>query len=80
MFFGTLRLHADTMALSYAAISLVFAGLVAEQSSVCNLAKYSELAISHIFLPIAMVSFGPIRAVAPGHFFFSTSVHSHSTF
>ena len=55
---------ADTMAPSYAAISSVSAGLVAEQSSACKLAKYSELAISHIFVPIAMESFGPICAEA----------------
>ena len=50
---------ADTMAPSYAAISSVSAGLVAEQSSARKLAKYSELAINHIFVPIAMESFGP---------------------
>ena len=55
---------ADTVAPSYAAISSVFAGLVAEQSSACKLAKYSELAINHIFVPIAMESFGPICAEA----------------
>ena len=46
------------MASSYAAISSVSAGLVAEQSSAHKLAKYSELAISHIFVPIAMESVG----------------------
>ena len=46
----------DTMAPSYAAISSVSAGLVAEQSSARKLAKYSELAINHIFVPIAMES------------------------
>ena len=51
---------AGTMAPSYAAISSVSAGLVAEQSSVRKLAKYSELAISHVFVPIAMESFGLI--------------------
>ena len=55
---------ADIMAPSYAAISSVSAGLVAEQSSARKLAKYSELAISHIFVPIAMESFGPICAEA----------------
>ena len=55
---------ADTMAPSYAAISSVSAGLVAEQSSARKLAKYSELAINHIFSPIAMESFGPICAEA----------------
>ena len=55
---------ADTMAPSYAAISSVSAGLVAEQSSARKLAKYSELAINHIFVPIAMESFGPICAEA----------------
>ena len=53
---------ADIMAPSYAAISSVSAGLVAEQSSTRKLAKYSELAINHIFVPIAMESFGPICA------------------
>ena len=38
---------ADTMAPSYAAISSVSAGLVADQSSARKLAKYSELAINH---------------------------------
>ena len=52
------------MAPSYAAISSVSAGLVAEQSSARKLAKYSELAINHIFVPIAMESFGPICAEA----------------
>ena len=57
---------ADTMAPFYAAISSVSAGLVAEllQSSARKLAKYSELAISHIFVAIAMESFGPICAEA----------------
>ena len=50
------------MALCYAAISLVSAGLFAEQSSARKLAKYSELTISHIFVSIAMESFGPICA------------------
>ena len=52
----------DTMAPSYAAISSVSAGLVAEQSSTRRLAKYSELAINHIFLLIVMESFGPMCA------------------
>ena len=43
---------------------MVSAGLIAEQSSACKLVKYSELAISHIFVPIAMESFGPISAEA----------------
>ena len=46
----------------YAAISSVSAGLVAEQSSPRKVAKYSELAINHIFVPNAMESFGPICA------------------
>ena len=50
------------MAPSYAAISSVSAGLVAEQPSARKLAKYSELVISHIFVPIAMESFGAICA------------------
>ena len=54
----------DTMAPSYAAISSVSAGLAAKQSSARKLAKYSELAISHTFVPIAMESFGPICAEA----------------
>ena len=53
---------ADTMAPSYAAISSASARLVAEESSARKLVKYSELAISHIFVPIAMESFGPICA------------------
>ena len=52
------------MAPSHASISSVSAGLVAEQSSARKLAKYSELAISHIFVPIAMQSFGPVCAQA----------------
>ena len=48
------------MAPSYAAISSVSARLIAEQSSARKLAKYSELAINHIFVPIAMESFGSI--------------------
>ena len=55
---------ADTLAPSHAAISSVSAGLVAEQSSARKLAKYSELAINHIFVPIAMESFDPICAEA----------------
>ena len=51
---------ADTMAPSYAAISSVSARLVEEQSSALKLTKYSGLAISHIFVPIDMKSFGPI--------------------
>ena len=49
---------------SYAAISSVSAGLVAEQSSAHKLSKYSELVIYHIFVSIAMESFGPICAEA----------------
>ena len=52
------------MAPSYAAISSVSARLVAEQSSARRLEKYSELAISHIFVPTAVESFGPICAEA----------------
>ena len=52
------------MAPSYAAISSVSAGLVAYQPSARKLAKYSELAISHICVPIAMESFGPVCAKA----------------
>ena len=48
------------MAPSNAAISSVSAALVAKQSSARKLAKYSELAISHIFVPIVTESFGPI--------------------
>ena len=48
------------MAPSYAAISLVSAGLVAEKLFARQLAKYSELAIIHIFISIAMESFGLI--------------------
>ena len=55
---------ADTVAPSYAAISSVIAGLVAEQSFARKLAKYSELAISHIFVPIGTESFLPICAEA----------------
>ena len=55
---------ADTMAPSYAAISSVSTRLVAEQLSARKLAKYSEQAIGHIFVPIAMESFGPICAEA----------------
>ena len=52
------------MAPYYAAILSVSAVLIAEQSSTRKLAKYSELAISHIFLSIAMESFDPICAEA----------------
>ena len=55
---------ADTRAPSYATISSVSAGLVAKQSSTRKLAKYSELVISHILMPIAMESSGPICAEA----------------
>ena len=48
------------MALSYATISSVSAGIVIEQSFARKYAKYSELTISHIFVPIAMESFCPI--------------------
>ena len=54
----------DTMAPSYAAISSVSAGLVTKQSSARKLTKFSELAINHIFVPIAMESFGPVCAEA----------------
>ena len=52
------------MAPSYAAISSVSARLVAEQSSALKLAKYSELAINHIFVSISLESIGPICAEA----------------
>ena len=55
---------AHTMTPFYAAISSVSTGLVTEQSSARKLAKYSELAISQIFVPIAMESFDPICTVA----------------
>ena len=55
---------ADTMAPSYAAILSASTGLVAEESSARKLVKYSELVISHIFVPMAMESFGPICAEA----------------
>ena len=55
---------ADSMAPFYATISSVWAGLVAEQSSARMVTKYSELAISHIFVPIAMESVGPTCAEA----------------
>ena len=45
---------------SYAEISSVSAGIVVEQSPARKVAKYSELAIIHIFVPIALESFGPI--------------------
>ena len=51
---------ADSMTPSYAAILSVSAGLAADQSSARKLAKYCELAISHIFVPIAMEFFGSI--------------------
>ena len=51
---------ADTMAPSYATISSISAGLVAERSFARKLARYSELAISHSFVSIAMEPFGPI--------------------
>ena len=54
----------DTMLPFHAAIFVSFAGLVDEQSSARKLAKYSELAISHIFIQIAIESFGPICAEA----------------
>ena len=52
------------MAPSYAAISSVSAGLVAEQSPTRKLMKFSELTIGHIFIPIVMESFGPKCAEA----------------
>ena len=55
---------ADSMTPSYAAILSVSAGLAADQSSARKLAKYCELAISHIFVPIAMEFFGSICAEA----------------
>ena len=55
---------ADSMAPSYAAISSVSVGLVVIQSSARKFAKYSELAISHIFVIIAKESVGPICAEA----------------
>ena len=55
---------AYTMAPSYAAILSVSGGLVAERSSACKLAKFSELAISYMFVTIATESFGAICAEA----------------
>ena len=54
----------DIKAQSYAAISSVSAELVAEQSFARKLAKYSELTINHIFVPIAIESFGSISTEA----------------
>ena len=60
---------ADTMAPSYAAITSVSAELVTEQSSARKLAKYSELAINHIFVPTAIESFGRVLYVQKHSFF-----------
>ena len=51
---------ADTMAHSYSQISSISAGAVAERSSTRKEEKYSELAKSHIFVPIAIETLGPI--------------------
>ena len=50
------------MAPSYTAISSVSGGLIAKQSSTFKSAKYSELTISHIFVPVAIKFFGPLCA------------------
>ena len=55
---------ADTKAPSYTAISSVSTELIAKQSSARKLAKYSKLALSFIFVPIAMESFGLLCAEA----------------
>ena len=48
---------ADTMVQSIAAIFSVSSGLVTDQSSAHKVAKHCELAIRHIFVPIAMEYF-----------------------
>jgi len=55
---------ATTCAASYIQSSATIAGAAAETAASKKLAKYSDLAVSHRFLPIALESQGPINTAA----------------
>jgi len=55
---------ADTLAASYSLISPTAAGAVAEAAAARKSTKYSDIAATHIFVPIAIETLGPICAEA----------------
>ena len=55
---------ADTLAASYCAISTTAAGAVAEAAASRKTAKYASIASTHIFVPIAVETMGPVCAEA----------------
>ena len=55
---------ADTLAPSYAAISSVSAGMVAERAAGNKRTKYSAIIQSHDFVPIAVETLGPMNVAA----------------
>ena len=54
----------DTLAPSYRHLSSISAGKAAERAAELKVAKYSAIAVSHDFLPIALETLGPMNAAA----------------
>ena len=54
----------DTLAPSYRHLSSISAGKAAERAAELKVAKYSAIAVSHDFLPIAFETLGPLNAAA----------------
>ena len=55
---------ADTLATSYTSISSTTAGAVAETAALRKSAKYASIATTHLFVPIAVETMGPISVAA----------------
>ena len=54
----------DTLAPSYAAISSISAGKVAEKAAENKVSKYSAISQTHDFVPIAIETLGPLNSSA----------------
>ena len=55
---------ADTLASSYGHLSSSSAGRVAERAAELKVAKYSDIAATHEFLPVAFETLGPMNKAA----------------
>ena len=55
---------ADTLAISYTSASASTAGAVAEAAASRKRVKYTDIATSHIFIPIAIETMGPLCSEA----------------
>src|SRR6218665_327326 len=51
-----------TCAASYLSQTAISAGSAAEQDAVCKTAKYALLPATHVFVPIAIETLGPVNA------------------